>query len=159
MFSILLVGCDKNSEETSKDDFVQITIPTIYQVQSGGNTVSGKTQSLQTESEVINVKIINEEGKEVIGKIRLTMPYDDSFTLANLEMTSELLGTGGLTKDFLVDYYSSQTSKNSSTASNQLGCFGDCKTKYKKNEGRGLCKAECWLNILIKVAPIILAIL
>jgi hypothetical protein len=85
------------------------------------------------------------------------MPIDDFSSLSNLEVTKELLEIGGLTRDSFKDAFSSRSIKEAKSELSKLGCFGDCKKNYKRGEGRGVCRAECWFNILIKVIPIIIA--
>ncbi len=152
-----LISCAKNTSQVN-DEFVQVNIPETFQYKSSQNSLTSKTETLDTESEVIDIKLIDENGQEVIGKIRFTMPSDDSISLVNLEVTNNLVEEGGLSSSFFEDYYLSESGKSTTSKSSQLGCFNACK-KIKKGEGRGVCKAECWFNILAKAIPIIIAIL
>jgi hypothetical protein len=152
---IAVASCTEDSTEVKNEDFVALSIPDIYQFKASQNYASGKSLSTKMHIEVLSVKVIKEDGQEVMGKIRFTIPDDDSFTLANLEMTSNLLKVDGLDKEMLTDYYGTQTGKQNLSLASKGGCFQECRA-IAQGEGRGICKAECWFNIVVKLAPLLL---
>ena len=108
-----------------------------------------RTSSDDVDEIIMDVKITTTDGREVIGKINFVMPDDG--TLSYFAMTENLLTETGLSADYWVEKLNA--SSNGRIARTQ-GCFAKCKP-MKKGKGKGTCKAECWLDIAVKVATVV----
>ena len=149
----LFYACDEKTEVNPKAEleFIEVTIPNAYK-----SATNDKSSSNEVDDVTMDVEITTIEGKEIEGKIHLVMPDNES--LSYFAMTENIFAETGLTPDYWVEALSANT--NGRLLKPQ-GCFGNCTAKFgkggKKN-GKGACKANCWLDIAVKVATIIKAI-
>lgn len=154
LFSILILtffvsACNERTGITPPEpEFVEVTIPDAYK-----SNVNGRTTSEDVDDVVLDVQFTTADGKEIVGKVHLVMPDDES--LAYFAMTENLLAETGLSPDYWVESLSA--TPNGRIAGVQ-GCFAACRD-MKKGEGRGACRAECWLDIAVKIATIAAVIL
>jgi len=145
LFSVAFIACDEQNDLTpAEPGFVEVSIPDAYKSQTNGRTSSDDVDDL-----TMDVKITTTDGKEVIGKINFVMPNDG--TLAYFAMTENLLSKTGLSADYWVE---ALNSNSNGRMARTHGCFAKCR-EMEKGEGRGTCKAECWLDIAVKVATVV----
>tara|TARA_B100001250_G_C19685008_1_gene737634 strand:+ start:108 stop:602 length:495 start_codon:yes stop_codon:yes gene_type:complete len=152
MIIVLTVGvsCDDSTNDvTTSLNFVEVKIPDSYQA-----LPSGRTASEDVDDEIIDIKVQTVDGKEIIGKVHLVMTNDQ--TLSYFAVTENILEETGLTTEYWIE---AMNASSNGRIVKTHGCFSDCNDDYEKGEGRGLCKAECWLDIALKVAPIVIAVI
>ena len=148
LFAIAFMACNEQSDlNPTEPEFVEVSIPDAYK-----SSTNGRTSSEDVDDVILDVQITTTDGKEIVGKIHLVMPDDES--LSYFAMTENLLQETGLSADYWIESFNS-SSPNGRIARTQ-GCFGDCPDKGE--EGRGTCRAVCWLDIAVKVATIVAVI-
>jgi len=138
---IFVFSCDKQNEVAdlnSKLEFIDVTIPDTY-----------KPDLKSTFKEEIledSITVLNKEGKEVKGKLRITLPKTDGCEtdgckITKLEITKNILQETGKTTNFLVEY---ANNPNLKSTHNVAECFGDCDGRNHE----GWCKFWCVVEIL-----------
>jgi len=145
LFAVVFVACNEQTEVTpSEPEFVEVAIPDAYKSPSNGRVSSDDVDDL-----IMDIQITTTEGKEIVGKVHLIMPANES--LSYFAITENLLEETGLSADYWIEAFNSNS--NGRIARGE-GCFATCRG-MAKGEGRGTCKAECWLDIAVKVATIV----
>ena len=157
LFSIAFIGCDEQNDLTpSEPDFVEVSIPDAYKA----TYPNGRTTSEDSDIYEMDVKVIKDDGTEVIGKMRFTMPATSDEMLERFELTSNLISETDLSSDFWINNSGSNSQSNGRI---QGSCIASCQEAFTDDEGdkikgRGACKAECWAQTAIKVAAVVVAI-
>lgn len=142
--TIMIFGCNDQPDITPLEPtFVEISIPEVYK------SSEIDLKSAEIDDMIIDVQMTAADGKDIIGKIHFIMPEDG--TLSYFAMTANLLDETGLTADYWIDAIAANSGAR--TAQVAGGCFAACR-KLEKGKGRGSCKAECWLDVAVKVATI-----
>ncbi len=141
----------------SFNEFTEVAIPDAYRSHLIQN---GRFSSDEVEIHEVDVKITREDGTEVIGKMRFTMPASGEETLVAFEMTSDLFDGTGLSPDFWISNPGIDGALDGRIASS---CIASCQKEFtdkdgNKIKGRGVCKANCWLETAAKVAAVFVAI-
>ena len=126
---ISLFSCEKNSIST-QEEFIEIAIPDQFIFKPINLETSNKSNQENVDIEVVEVKVINDDGDEVFGKFRFTMPADESVTLISLEITANLITDGNLDPSFFENY---------DGTNDKLGCFPIAK-KFQKVKVEGFVK-------------------
>ena len=149
------MGCTEQPEVAPDLSFSEVVIPDNYK-SAISNGIGAPTEF---EVEEIDVKVITNEGKEIIGKLRFTMPVGDEETLIKFEMTNNIFGETPLTPNFwIINDLETNTSEARISGSS---CIAGCQTAFtidgEKQKGRGACKALCWLEVVIAVAAVVVA--
>ena len=144
LFVVVFVACNEQVEvNPSETEFVEVSIPDTYKPSS-----TSRVSSEDVDDVVMDIQITTTDGKEIVGKVHLIMPDDES--LAYFAVTANLLTETGLSADYWVEAINSNS--NGRIARTE-GCFGDCPARG--SEGSGACRAECWLEVALKVAQIV----
>ena len=144
LFAMAFMACDEQGDLTSAEpEFVEVSIPDAYK-----SSVNGRTSSDDIDDIIVDVQITTTDGREIVGKVHLVMPDDES--LAYFALTENLLTETGLSADYWVEALSSNSNGR---IDRTQGCFGDCSAKGR--EGRGTYRAECWLGVALKIAQIV----
>jgi len=105
--------------------------------------------------------VTNENGEEIFGKMRFTIPPGDDNTLIKFEMTNNIFDKTALMPDFWVDYDNNVDTSNGRVMG--IGtCLKACQTGFtdssgNKIKGRGACKAGCWGQLAIAAATVVVA--
>jgi hypothetical protein len=111
--------------------------------------------------EELDVKIITDSGKEVIGKIRIEMPTIDENKLVSFMMTRNILNEANVSSKFWIDYWA----ESEQNYARLMGsCIADCQRAFTdengdKIKGRGACKAHCWVDTVVRTLNAIASIL
>jgi len=155
LFAIAFAACNEQEDlVASEPEFVDVVIPELHK----SHNSNGRTSSANSDIHEIDVKLIKEDGTEVLGKMRFTMPDQK---LEKFEMTDNLFDETGLEPDFWVDYKSNSTTSSRSYSDS---CIADCHDEFTDDEGnkikgRGWCKAGCWAKTAAKVAAAAAAVI
>lgn len=149
LITIVFAACNEQGEVTPLEpNFVEITIPDAYKSLS-----NGRIPSEDIDDVILDVQITTTDGREVMGKIHLIM-HDDE-TLSYFAMTENLLAETGLSPDYWVEALNANANGRIDLAQ---GCFTNCSEMYSDDRKRRRgCKAECWLEIALAVAAIVVA--
>ena len=146
-----LIACDQQEQATpTLPKFVEVAIPDAYKSGIGDHNAFDD----DVDDVILNVKLTTADGKAVDGKVHLIIPDDGS--LMYLAMTENMLNTATLTPDFLEEALR-QHDPNARQFGSQ-GCFAGCRD-MKKGQGKGTCKALCWLEIIKDVVSAIATVL
>ncbi len=124
------------TNENSKFEFVDIAIPDIYK--------SNLKSTYEEETLEEFVTILNKEGKEITGKLRITLPITDGCKIVKLELTENILQETDITTDFLVEY---ANGSNLKSTKNVADCFETCDGRNRE----GWCKFWCVVEVLTSV--------
>ena len=147
----LFTACDEQEQATpTQPKFVEVAIPDAYKSGSDYHTAFDN----DVDDVILNVQLTTADGKTVDGKVHLMMHDDGS--LMYLAMTENMLNTATLTPDFLEEALR-QNDPNARQFGAQ-GCFAGCRD-MKKGQGKGTCKALCWLQIIKDVVSAIATVL
>jgi hypothetical protein len=140
-------SCNEQLEVSESEfEFSKVTIPSHLK-----STLKIASETFVDE---MDVKVITEDGREIIGKMRFEIPLGDEEKLVDLEITTNLLTDTELTEDFFVNYDDSNNLK----ATMGIGaCLKNC-NGIEKGDGRGWCKAGCWGELALKAATVVVAI-
>ena len=141
-------ACDEKAEVSPKSEleFVEVTIPNAYK-----STVNDRSSSDEVDDVIVDVQFTTNDGKEIVGKVHLVMSDDE--TLSYFAMTENLLSETNLTADFWI------SGTDATNGRRGIGtCLKNCKG-MEKGEGKGWCKAGCWIELAAKVAGVIAAII
>ena len=135
---IFVFSCDKQNEVAELDselEFVDIVIPDVYKPNLKSNY----------EEEILEdfITVLNKDGKEVTGKLRITLPITDGCKITKLELTENILQETDITTNFLVEYANGSGLKSTH---NVAECFGTCDDGKHKHPG--WCKFWCVVEIL-----------
>ena len=146
---IFSTSCDQEGQiAPSQPEFVEIEIPDVFKSSTGSSTSYTDVDDL-----VLDVQMTATDGKEVTGKVHLVMPDDG--TISYLAVTRNIFDTAKLTPGFWQQALDRAPS-NGRVYGTQ-GCFASCRV-MKKRQGRGTCKALCWLQIIKDVASVFASI-
>ena len=141
-------SCSKSKEEKPKElDYVDVELPSALK---SALKAAGEVQIFEKD-----IKVIKDDGTEVIGKMRFAIPENDDFTLVAFEMTSNIFEETNLTPDFWV------TQGDEAALKSAMGigsCLKNCKEGHEKGEGRGWCRTDCWAELAVKIATVVVAI-
>ena len=140
---IFSVACNRQNDVVpTQPKFVEVTIPDAYKANESGQGAGPEVDDL-----ILDIQMTSETGKEVFGKLHLIMP--DNGTLKYLAVTENILKTAKLTPDFWKEALNQHLLNGRKSGSQ--GCFATCRG-MKKGQGRGTCKALCWLQVVKDVA-------
>lgn len=153
----LVFSCSDSQETMNNDEFLEIEIPTQFSSKSQADYAKGSSNDLDVQ--VMTIQVTDKEGNVSTGKIRFTMPESHGDYLHKLEMTSNIFEETDLKPDFFIN-------KINLARSNVLqkgSCIADCHKQFtdkdgNKIKGRGWCKAGCWVDTLVKVATVVVAV-
>lgn len=158
-----LFNCTSESVKSELEDqaltFIEFSIPSVYQYEDSDLATSKGNFGL--EEEVIKLKAIDENGKEIIGYARFTMPDNADEKLIKAELTSNIVEGLNLTNDF----WEKALASNKDVEYGKSSCIASCHSTYTdangdKIKGRGWCKAQCWAAAVASAAAaVIIAIL
>jgi len=152
IIAIISWGCNEQLVVVEELSFNEVAIPNNLKA----DITNGRVSSLDINVEEIEVKVITDDGKEIIGKMRFTIPVGEENTLIKFEMTNNIFEKTALTHDFWMEYDNSTNSANGRVAG--IGsCLKDCNT-MDKGDGRGWCKAGCWAELALQAAMVAVAI-
>jgi len=142
-----MISCsEKNDEEQINYDFVDVEIPSYLT-----STLKSTTEA---DTVVMDIKVTDDNGNEVIGKMEFLIPVDEDNTLISFRMTSNIFEDTDLTTDFWVN------SEDESSLKSAMGigtCLSKC-NEMEKGEGRGWCKGGFWAELAIKAAAVVATI-
>lgn len=156
LFTFLLVlisflSCsDQEKLIIEEENFTSVDIPVTYKqnLPNGRNTSSA-------EEVIRDIKVTNLKGEVVYGKVKLIFPMEGD-GLISFEMTRNIFDQTELTPTFWTD----ALSKADYTGGRVEGigsCLKDCQS-LAQGEGRGWCKAGCWVELAAVVAVVIIAL-
>jgi len=78
-----MISCsEKNDEEQINYDFVDVEIPSYLT-----STLKSTTEA---DTVVMDIKVTDDNGNEVIGKMEFLIPVDEDNTLISFRMTSNI---------------------------------------------------------------------
>ena len=145
-------GCNDQPEVVEDLSFNEVAIPNNLKT----DLSNGRISSNDFYVEEIDVKGITDDGREIIGKMRFTIPVGEDNTLIKFEMTNNIFEQTALTPDFWVEYDNNMNTENGRVAG--IGtCLKNCQG-FEKGDGRGWCKAGCWAELALKAAMVAIAI-
>jgi len=152
-FAIISVGIISCSEEQglkNEEVFASVAIPDSYK----NSSTNGRTSSA-TDEVIRDITVTTTSGKVVHGKVKLTIPIEGD-GLVGFEITQNIFDQTELTPTFWTDGVSKQNNAGGRIAS--IGeCLAGCQ-EIPKGEGRGWCKAGCWIELAAAVAIVIIAV-
>lgn len=150
IFASALSCTDQEQSLKKEDTFAFVAIPDGYK----NSSPNGRTTS--TAEEVIRDIIVTTATGEIVhGKVKLTLP-EEGDGLVGFEITQNIFDQTELTPTFWTDGVSKQDNAGGRIAS--IGeCLSGCQD-IPKGEGRGWCKAGCWVELAAAVAIVIIAI-
>ncbi len=118
-------------------EFTEVAIP--------DNLKSDLKVAVETETFEDDIMLMTKEGKEVYGKVRLTFPVNDDYSVVKAELTNNIFQETGLSADF---WLRSELNGNLKSLKNVGACLVAC----KKADHPGWCKIGCWVEVLINAA-------
>jgi len=144
-------SCDKDIIDESKVKFTEVEIPAKIKASETLEKSTGNYDKV-----VKDMVFITNEGKELEGKVRLTMPYDCSESLYNLELTDNFFDETDLSTDFWVIYENeTKSSKGPSYSECAVQCDDNYNDEEHYNHGNGTarrrCIARCWVDVMVEV--------
>jgi hypothetical protein len=152
-FAIILVGVTSCSEEQglkNEEVFTSVVIPDSYKNSSPNGRASSATEEI-----IRDITVTTTSGEVVHGKVKLTIPTEGD-GLVGFEITQNIFDQTELTPTFWTDGVSKQ-----SNAGGRIAGIGECLSGCQdipKGEGRGWCKAGCWVELAATVAIVIIAV-
>lgn len=152
-FAVILSGVISCSDEQSlkkEDVFASVIIPNSYK-----NSSSNGRTSTSTEEVIREITVTTSTGEVIRGKVKLTIPSEGD-GLVGFEITQNIFDQTDLTPTFWTDGVSKQ-----SNAGGRIAGIGECLSGCQdipKGEGRGWCKAGCWVELAATVAIVIIAV-
>ncbi len=147
-FSIffILLGCDK--DDLSNVKFVDSSLPNslIYQ--------NPNRSDVEIITKIMDIVVVDEDGQEVYGKMKISFPDNDEEKLVSMSFTSNIFDETKLDRQFMMNYNNL----------NRSSCIASCQEKFTDSEGnkikgRGACKAECWAKTAAAVGAAVAAII
>ena len=153
LIALLFWRCNEPSSVIEDLRFNEVAIPNNLKT----DITNGRVSSQDIDIEEIEVKVITDDGKEVIGKMRFTIPIGEDNTLINFEMTNNIFQQTDLTPDFWIDYDNNMETEDGRVANETADCLKGC-NDYNRGGGRGACKFGCWATLAIQVAMVAITI-
>ncbi|KPM33000.1 Hypothetical protein I595_1427 [Croceitalea dokdonensis DOKDO 023] len=140
-------------EEVAELSFMEFTIPKEY-IYTPESSSKG---TAELEVETVKLTFTDENGNEIIGYARFTMPSNSDEQLVKAEFTVNIMNDLQLNSDF----WETTMSANIGLA-NKSSCVASCHDEFTDDEGnkikgRGWCKAQCWAAAVAVVVAAIIA--
>jgi hypothetical protein len=151
-FTFIFVGVISCSEEQglkNEEVFASVVIPDSYK----NSSPNGRTSSA-TEEIIRDITVTTTSGEVVHGKVKLTIPTEGD-GLVGFEITQNIFDQTELTPTFWADGVAKQN--NAGRIAGIGECLSGCQD-IPKGEGRGWCKAGCWVELAATVAIVIIAV-
>ncbi len=92
-------------------------------------------------------------GKSVSSGVgQITVILDEATEeVVDYEISQNLLDTAGITLEEFGNLLEEDKERIATMKGAHSDCIEACKDKYEKNEGRGGCKANCWVDTAVEV--------
>jgi hypothetical protein len=145
------ISCSDEQSLKKEDVFTSVVIPDSYKNSSS----NGRSSTSSTEEVIREITVTTATGEVVRGKVKLTIPSEGD-GLIGFEITQNIFDQTDLTPTFWTDGVSKQ-----SNAGGRIASIGECLSGCQdipRGEGRGWCKAGCWVELAATVAIVIIAI-
>jgi len=138
LIALLFWRCNEPSPVIETLRFNEVAIPNNLKT----DITNGRVSSQDIDIEEIEVKVVTDEGKEIIGKMRFTIPIGEDNTLINFEMTNNIFQQTDLTPNFWIDYANNMETEDSRVANETADCLQGC-NGYNRGGGRGGGRGAC----------------
>jgi hypothetical protein len=151
---LVMLSCTQDEKlEEPINEFVNINFPDTYKYKNS------ERASFEEDVKEVVVEVVNEDGSIITGKMRFTMPDNFDEKLLKFEMTQNLIDQTELDENFWVNNDTGNEMENL----RKLGCIASCQKEFtdddgEKIQGRGWCKANCWIETAAKVGAVVVAV-